>query len=646
MIGFLKRRKNRDAAAAAAVASTMAPGMLFGGMDMMGPSMDAIFHAQRTGDYSGIYQLQAARAEKPAHISIGKAIRLHWEARAIQKAVEKDYWQSELRARKAGVQQTMVNATLDMFGADYMGVVDKSGLTMRFLRGMAQDCEVVAAIIGKRVEQVKAFGRVSQDRSMRTKDPGYMVRMTKKSAKATDADTQAIEELEQFIAECGYTPPPEENRSPQWQPGFENFLAQIVRDRLTLDQVALRRWADGVQPDKYPLVCFAAEDAGQIQRKERRFERIDDNGVPVFVDADQHRTNTKRRITSVRKDDGGTIIEEFTDEELVLAHARARTDRNAKGYGFSELEELVNTCTMWCAGREFNSTRFHKDQLPRGVISMLGNIDQQSYDSFVTNWTSQVQGVMKRWSIPIVKGTAAAGSSVQWIPFDLSPKDMEHLQTMFTMAVWAHSIYQIHPEETGFAASSPYKPPLSEASPETNLKYSQDSGLRPLLRWIEGLINREIVWKMFPDRRYSFTFVGTGDYDETVEAQTWTMKLQAGMCTPNMMWDALDIVMPEEIRNHPAADFPAPFAVGMQMIQSMTQQQQQQDMAQQQQQQQGQQQQFSQGLERFRAASEGYDQQQAEGGGSAPGGATPMGTPPGTNNPASPILKSVGWPFV
>lgn len=462
-------------------------------------------------DRYGAWGANASPASRPANLF--KAITSGVETYLLRKGVEQNYWRSVARSQSAALQGTVVNPALDYWGG-YDGDREKTGTTFEACRRMAQDNEAVACIIGKRVNQVTSYSRRSVVRRGKSSEPGFHIKLSDLEARATPDDKKRIAELEQFFEECGYVAPPSAERPLAWQPGFDSFLSMLTRDALTLDHVAVRRWHAAEDPRKHPVLAFACVDAAQIQFAGREMDTLKD-GVPVWKEAhDRERTNTKDRIAYKKVSSGGQTLEEFTERELFTGHRRHRSDESVNGYGFSEIEEAWIAATLWCSARDFNGLRFSKNTLPRGLWVLFGNFTSQAFSAFQLAMKQQMQGVKNSMNIPVVSGSPQAGSSVQFVPVDPTPKDLEHAQSLFSFGCWIHNLYQISPDETGFSSTSPFRPPLSEASPETNLKYSQDTGLRPLLRWIENLVNRELLWVIDPSRKFKFEFVGVGDYDD------------------------------------------------------------------------------------------------------------------------------------
>ena len=560
------------------------------------PSARDLENGDLTGDY--------ARPAAPAHAApsydprpdFPTAPRLGWLSRlrydvenyGMQKGVQTAYLKAQQRAYEAALQGTVIAPALDAWGAydSPGGVREPTGQTFSLLRSFAHRCEPVAAIHNKRIEQMAAFCRPAESRWGRQMSPGFRLRMTRRGSSPTAADKAEMETLTQFFAEGGFCAPPAEERPEGWQPGFEPFMRASARDLLTLDWIGVRTWKSAKDPKKYPVVAFAAVDAALIRNKRRVVETLA-GGVPRYVPQDNERQNlppaTKRetQITHVLmdSDQGGREVEEYTDEDLFTAFMRPRTDKNANGYGYSVLEQLITAMTVWCAARDMNALRFDRDSAPRGILTIFGNMNPQQFNKFVLDWKSMMTGIKNRHTIPLLQGNPVVGSSVKYDPLDPTPRDMEYSQFTFAVGLWCHCLYGIHPDETGFSASSPFRPPLSEASPEDNLKYSQDTGLSPLLRFYENLLNRHILWRMYPGREYTFEFCGLGDYNALDDINTKMAALNAGIITPEMVWAEWDVDIKDPWKSHPAASFPMPFAQGVQLLMTMQQGQQQEAQA-------------------------------------------------------------------
>lgn len=514
----------------------------------------------------------------------GIAARLFGRAsRQSQSDVEDALSKAVARRVEAALQGTKVNDTFSFLGVydAQPGVREPTGTTFDRLRKFAEACGVTAAIINRRVAQVSAFCDTPEYRFGHPRTPGFRVRMVKGSAEASEKDRVRMFELEQFVRETGFCAPPDEECPDSYQPGFDGFLKQFVRDSLTLDQVAVRTWASEQDATRYPVVSFACIDAGLVRRTRGERDELR-NGVAREKPYEGDRRNTHGApVRFVKLSSHGLLPEdEFTSDELSVAARNMRTDEAANGYGYSEVEQAIDDITVWLYCRQYNASRFRNDSLPRGMLMLLGKVDDRQLEHFKLQWRQMLQGVSNRWAVPILKAEPQNGSSLVWTPFDMSSRDMEYHQFTFAVALIMHAKFGIHPEETGFESLSPFRPPLSQASPESKLKYSQDSGLAPLLHFVQSFINRRIIWRLHPDRRYMFEFVGMGEWDAQADVALWGQMLQSGLTTPRNVWALLDQPIPEALADHPAWDLPLPWAQGVQMLQQMEQYEQQQPMQQ------------------------------------------------------------------
>lgn len=495
-------------------------------------------------------------------------------------------WGEEIM--EAQEQNAVVNPAMYLMGLydTLSGVREKTFVTFEVLRGFEATCEPVAAIINRRVYQVASYATIPDVQLGFVKEPGFRIRMTSREAKATRENRKEIQELEQFLLEGGFCSPPKHERPDNWQPGFGPFLSQFTRDSLTMDWVAVRFWKpeDKLIAKKWPIACFACEDAARVRRVKPKVQRVTDGKVEFeeWVGERKNNREEKEYVMVNAGGSGGSIESEFTSDEMRHYIRTPRTDRIANGYGYSELERAINSIFGWLWARDYNLSRFRSDSLPRGILYLQGQIGEQQLQAFRMEWRQMLQGVAKRWFMPMLHATSTGGAPVGYIPLDNSSRDMEYHQMMFLLAVMLHGLYGIHPEETGYQAISPYRPPLSESSPEAEMKYAQDWGLRPLLKHIETFVNRNIVWRVYPDRRYTFEFVGVGEYMEAEQVGIWLQELEGGLNTPGNIWDRRDMEIPDLVKDHPAWHLPMPFAKGLEYIDNLQAQEQQAQVAQQQ----------------------------------------------------------------
>lgn len=543
--------------------------------------------------------------------------------KAVNRAVEK-------RLDTARTQGASINVDLMLSGAYHTkrGVLDPTGVTFELLRAFADHCYPVAAIINRRVNQIAEFGQRAKKRGSYVEQAGFQVRLADEEEEPTEADLKRMRELERIILNCGTAVPPEAERNENWEPGFASFLRQTARDLLTLSNFSVRRWYSIANPNR--LTAWAAEDSGRIRRVKPRATQIV-RGVPIPEQYEATRL-VAERITAVEVSiDGnrsGQILSEFTARELAFQAFNSVTTKGAGGYGVSMIQQALSLCTGHINAMHYNGSRFTLDSLPRGLLHLSGVVQEDQLQKLKLHWREMLSGVQGRWKTPVITTDPSKNAAVEWISLDPSSRDMEYHQWMFTLVVGICAIFGIHPEEVGLDALSPQRPPLAEASPESKLEYSQDSGLVPILRCLEQFIDREILAVLDDSGRYAFRWVGIGQDDKAQDAEATTAELSAGMTTPREVAARCDLKLADWLKDCPALDIPAPLGEGFQLMITLWQASQQASMQQQQQASQMQGQQFDQDS-RSRDQQFQQSQQQAMlqqmGQGGAPGG--PGGPP-------------------
>lgn len=366
-----------------------------------------------------------------------------------------------------------------------LGYKDKpSSLTYEVLRKMSVRNSVIAAIIQTRVNQVSTFSQPARY----TKDGvGFEIKLRDPKKKPDDRQKAIITAIEQFIENMGY----------EYDPGrddFDTFLRKIVRDSLTYDQVTFE-----VVPDRLgrPAEVLAV-DASTI-----RAARVEpEDGEQYVYSGGSQSPNSVKWVQILNN----TVVAEFTSAELAFAIRNPRTDMNVQPYGLSELEILVHQVTSHLWAEEYNSRYFSQGGTTKGILNLKGqNISKVQLDAFRRQWTAQLAGVTGAWKTPVV-----SVDGLEYINVSQSNREMEYEMWMNYLINISSAVYQIDPAEVNFpnrgGAGGTSGGGLGEGGIADRLQNSKDKGLRPLLRFVESLINKHIVRRFGPD--YVFGFVG------------------------------------------------------------------------------------------------------------------------------------------
>lgn len=463
------------------------------------------------------------------------------------------------------VQRTVVEDPMEMalFYGDAK-LYEFSGFSPQSLRIIYQKISPVAWCVDRRSTQICAYSSIAKKTKGFASEAGFRMCMTVKDVKATKTDLEIMTALEQMISECGFEPPPESETPLGWEPSFRNFLLMMMKDSYIMDWAVMRRWYPKNPSAKFKLSCFCPLDAGLVRRAKPSEKHVVNGEVQdrPYITTRQVRDDIK--YVRIDTKSSTLVIEDYTAKEVVHFVRNPDTDSSRRGYGYPEIEKaLFEVNGVWKANN-YNISRFNSDSLPRGFLTVMGDVDEKSLASFRTEWKRMMEGGAKRWYIPVFKGIKGDKAAVNWNPLDMSTRDMEYHQWHYLLTTGVHNHFGVHPEETGADANSPYRPALSEVSPESKLTYSQGTGLGHVLRRLEEWINRNIVWVACPDKRYKFEFVGVGEENEAQALEIMGGELSSGLNTPRNIWNARDIPIPEMWEDHPAMDTPMPFAEGVQ----------------------------------------------------------------------------------
>lgn len=371
-----------------------------------------------------------------------------------------------------------------------------SGVSYATLHEMVKQSQVLSAIVNTRINQVSSFSRVP-----RTKHSlGF--RIQKKNTKVmTDTQKKKAHQYEEFIVNCG------EGDAAHKRDYLEQFIRKTSRDRLIVDQVNFER----VFTLGNALHEYVSVDSATIRIALRKF--FDDTN-PLKSSIDTQMVNDRGKgfaRVNVPLDKkafvqvlNGQIVCEFTEDEMAFLVAWPRTEVNVAGYGYSEVEQLIQTVTAILFASEYNRRFFSSGSSPKGVLNIKANMNQTQMDGFKKAWLAQLSGITGAWRTPIV----AAEGGLEFINMQQTNREMEFSKYNDFLIKIACAVYQIAPEEINFSSqtSTNGQGAVFESKSELRLKASRDKGLVPLLTFFENGLNREVMRYLDPE--YELVFVG------------------------------------------------------------------------------------------------------------------------------------------
>lgn len=372
----------------------------------------------------------------------------------------------------------------------------KNRVSYNLLANMAKE-PIINSVIRTRINQVSSFSSPQPDKY----SIGFEIRKKKRvgaNEELTKQEEKEIEQISEFFLNCG--------AEYDWSSeNFDSFLRKITRDTLTYDQMTF----EVVRDRKGQPTRFFATDASTF----RIADSIDDYDYESNYDQyGSKRKKVKGYYPSYVQVYQSQVVNEFWPWELCFGVRNPVSDIRNYGYGFGELEELVTIVTSLLHGQQYNSNFFKQGSHPKGMFKVQGSVSPSKLQSFKQQWHSTMRGVYNAWRTPFLEA-----DKIEWIDLQKSNKDMEFASWLEFLIKISTAVFTIDPAEINFPLQGGQgNQSLFEGSNEQRLKHSRDKGLRPLLKFIEGHLNRLITKTMF-DGKYEFKFVGLNADDPETE---------------------------------------------------------------------------------------------------------------------------------
>ncbi|RYF47845.1 MAG: phage portal protein, partial [Cytophagaceae bacterium] len=306
----------------------------------------------------------------------------------------------------------------------------------------------------------------------------FVVRLRDRNARLTPAARKFASQMEDFYSNTGVT------KNPRGRDNFNTYLRKIARDSLIYDA-----HSSEIVPNKKGLPCeFYAVDASTIRLAQSAKAHIDED------------LDDETRYVQIYD---GTIIAEFTQNEMSYGVRNPNTNIRLQGYGTSELEMLVETITNLINGFDYNARYFTQNSAPKGLINIKAGMSEKMLSKFKNQWYAMLSGVENAWRTPITNAEAG----IEWINMQQSNQEMGFQAWIDLLIKCTCSVYCISPDEIGHPyGNAGQVSTLSQGSNRDKIIESRERGLRPLLSHIAHCINTHIMWPMHED--FKFEFVG------------------------------------------------------------------------------------------------------------------------------------------
>lgn len=387
----------------------------------------------------------------------------------------------------------------DVGGASayYHDMGAKSSITYDQLENLTKH-PIVSSILQTRINQIAEFARFSDD-----DDLGFSIRLKDRDEEPSDDDKQKMVELRSFIENCGSDPT-------DFELNFESFLKQIVRDSLAYDQCNF----EVIRNRLGEVVAFTPVDAKTIRRAKlsqdevKQGRRNKDNTAYVQV------INNK-------------VVAEYGQKELCFGIRRPRTDIKALKYGFPELEELVGVIQNIYQAETYNSSNFTNGINANGIIAVKSKMNPNLFRAFRREFYQMLNGVHNARRTPLIQLDPEGDEQIQSINLNTSNKEMEYDNWLKYLIKLSCSVFQMDPAEIGFVFGQEGQGnSFVSADPNARILMGKEKGLRPLIRSIEGWLNKYVISQIDPRFEICFNYLDSISLLDKVKLEEHRMKYQ------------------------------------------------------------------------------------------------------------------------
>ncbi len=357
------------------------------------------------------------------------------------------------------------------------------------LRAVVANTPCINAIILRRIRTVSRFLRTCE----RGRDVRFVIRQCDAPDTGYYKQNDKEKALEQLVLHSGWERDPIKKRR-LGREDLMTFMGKTIRDILTLDAwtIELTEKRFGRQLDGYYAVdaatVFLASEEGYNGDDQIEYVQIV-NGMPEAA---------------------------FSAREMSYLVMNPRSDVRACGYGYAPPEMIIKIITGYLNAITYNLRGFDTNSIPKGMLTVFGNFSADELTFFKQQWNALVRGVNNKWALPVM-ASENKESGAHFEKFDVEFNEMHFAKWMTFLTSVVCSIYGCDPAEIyteGFHAG---RSSLSGSDMAERLADARDTGLEPLMNFLESGMTDHILGRIDPD--FVFRFEGLHPYDQKWEQE-------------------------------------------------------------------------------------------------------------------------------
>ena len=200
-------------------------------------------------------------------------------------------------------------------------------------------------------------------------------------------------------------------------------------------------------------------------------------------------------------------VAEFDHDEMIWGVRRPRTWQQVGRYGNPEIEELAGVIRSLVNATTFNDVNFTNGVHANTIIALKSGMSTPMWDVFMRQLKAMTMGVRNaKRTVPI---KIAKDESMEIHKLGGSNLEMEFSTWINWLLKIVCALYAMDPAELGFVFGNEGQSSSmgGNANAQSRITASKERGLRPLLRCVQGWLDR-LVFMIDPE--FAFEFVGLG----------------------------------------------------------------------------------------------------------------------------------------
>lgn len=366
--------------------------------------------------------------------------------------------------------------------------IQYGGIHCNTLRAVAQKAWIINTCINHIQKKIKPFLKLSTDRNSR----GFLIHKKNEDLTKGIKKDKERERIQDFILACG-------DYEDTDRDDFTKYCTKIIRDELTLDQIATE-----IQYNKKGEPCaFFAVDSATIEK----------------VVADDKIKTDFRYLQIV----DGMPAAGYTPETMIFDFENPRTDIHHSQYGYSYVEQAVDLITAVINTFVYNAGNFTENKLPKGMLLLNGDANSDRVAE-MEDYIAEIMsgGPLNQWRIPIIP-SGGKDDSIEWKQLTGTNREMEFQGWLDYLTSGVVAMFGCSMDELGIQSQKSQA--MFENGGKDRIAASKSLLLGDLLTFLESYMNK-IVKRINPD--YVFEFVGYEKDDpstiadlDTKECSTW-----------------------------------------------------------------------------------------------------------------------------